>query len=104
MGVGDGYVAPSAGLGRSQGIAVMGRGSGLTRVGASAGLGGFDCCGLAVPVGACIGVLRLPVHLVSSGWGVAWRFAADAGWVSGLNGGAAGWGVRRVVLLGGQGS
>ena len=46
MGVGCGYVAPSAGLVRSQGLAVMGCGSGLTRVGASSGLGGFDSCGL----------------------------------------------------------
>ena len=47
MGVGFGYIAPSAGLVRSQGLAVMGCGSGLIRVGALAGLGGFDSCGLA---------------------------------------------------------
>ena len=46
MGVGCGYVAPSAGLVRSQGLAVMGGGSGLTPVAASSGLGGFDSCGL----------------------------------------------------------
>ena len=60
--------------------------------------------GVAIPVGVCVGVLRLPVCLVSSGQGLAWRPAAVAGWVTGLGGGAAGWGVRRVVLCGGQGS
>ena len=60
--------------------------------------------GVVVPVKVCVGVLRLPVCLVSSGWGVAWRRAAVAGWVTGLSGSAAGWGVRRVVLSGAQGS
>ena len=60
--------------------------------------------GVAVPVGVCVGVLRLPVCLVSSGRGLAWRRAAVVGWVTGLGGGAAGWGVRRVVLCGAQGS
>ena len=60
--------------------------------------------GVAVPVGVCLGVLRLPVRLVSSGRGLAWRSAAVAGWVTGLGGGAACWGVKRVVLCGAQGS
>ena len=60
--------------------------------------------GVAVLVGVCVGVLRLPVRLVSSGRGLAWRPAAVAGWVTGLGGGAAGWGIRRVVLCGAQGS
>ena len=46
VGVGFGNVAPSAGLVRSQGLAVLGCGSGLVRVGALAGLGGCDSCGL----------------------------------------------------------
>ena len=60
--------------------------------------------GVAVPVGVCVGVLRLPVCLVSSGRGLAWRPTAVAGWVTGLDGGAAGWEVRRIVLCGAQGS
>ena len=63
--------------------------------------------GQAVPVGVCVGVLRLPVHLVSSGRGHVWRpavVAGWAGWATGLGGGAAGWGVRRVVLCGPLGS
>ena len=44
------------------------------------------------------------VRLVSSGGGLVWRPAAVAGWTTGLGGGAAGWGVRRVVLCGAQGS
>ena len=58
--------------------------------------------GVAVPVGVCVGVLRLPVCLVSSWRGLAWRPAAVAGWVTELGGCAAGWGVRRVVLCGAQ--
>ena len=46
VGVGCDYVAPSLGLVRSQRLAVMGCGSGYTCVGAFAGLGGFDGCGL----------------------------------------------------------
>ena len=46
MDVGCGYSAPSAGLVMSQGLAVMGCDSGLIRVGALAGLSGFDGCGL----------------------------------------------------------
>ena len=60
--------------------------------------------GVALPVGVCVGVLRLPVRLVSSGRGLAWRPAAVAGCLTGLGGGAAGWGVRRVALCGTQGS
>ena len=58
--------------------------------------------GGAVPVGVCVGVLRLLVCLVSRG--LVWRPAAVAGWATGLGGGAAGWGVRRVVLCGALGS
>ena len=60
--------------------------------------------GVAVPVFVCVGVLRLPVGLVSSWRGLAWRSAAVVCWVAGLGGGAAGWGVRRLVLCGTQGS
>ena len=60
--------------------------------------------GVAVPVRVCVGVLRLPVCLVSSGPGLVWRPAAVVGWVTGLVGSAAGWGVRRFVLCGAQGS
>ena len=60
--------------------------------------------GVAVPVCVRVGVLRLPVCLVSSGRGLAWRPAAVAGWVMGLGGGTAGWGDRRVELCGAQGS
>ena len=70
---------------------------------AVAGLGSVPL-GVAVPVGVCVGVLRLPVCFMSSGRGLAWRPAAVVGWVKGLGGGAAGWGVKRVVLCGAQGS
>ena len=60
--------------------------------------------GVAVPVGVRVGVPQLPVRLVSSGRGLAWRPVVVAGWVTGLGGGAAGWGVRRFVLCGAQGS
>ena len=68
-----------------------------------AGLG-LVSLGVAVPVGVCVGVLRLPVRLVSSGRGLAWHPTAVVCWVTGLGGGAAGWGVKRVVLCGAQGS
>ena len=68
-----------------------------------AGLGSVPL-GVAVPVGVCVGVLRLPVCLVSSGRGLACCPAAVVGWATGIGGGAAGWGVRRVVLWGAQGS
>ena len=71
-----------------------------------AGLGSVSL-GVAVPVGVCVGVLRLPVGLVSSGRGLVWRpavVAGWAGWATGLGGGAAGRGVRRVVLCGALGS
>ena len=60
--------------------------------------------GVAMPVGVRVGIHWLPVCLVSSGRGSAWRTAAVADWVSGLGGGDAGRGVRRVVLCGAQGS
>ena len=69
----------------------------------AAGLGWVPL-GVAVPVGLRVGALPLPVRLVSSGRGLAWRPAAVAGWLAGLGGCAAGWGVRRVVLCGAQGS
>ena len=71
-----------------------------------AGLGSVSL-GVAVPVGVCVGVLRLPVCLVSSARGLVWRPAVVAGWAcwaTGLGGGAAGLGVRRVVLCGALGS
>ena len=57
--------------------------------------------GVAVPAGVCVGFLRLPVRLVSSGRGLVWRPAAVAGWIMGLGGGAAGWapGVLWVPLV-----
>ena len=67
-----------------------------------AGMGSVPL-GVAMPVSVCVGILRLPVRLVSFGRGLAWRRAAVAGWVTGLGGSAAGWGVRRVVLCGTQG-
>ena len=67
-----------------------------------AGLGSVPL-GVAMPVVVCVGVLRLPVCLVSSGRSLAWRPAAVVCWITGLDGGAAGWGVRRVVLFGAQG-
>ena len=68
-----------------------------------AGLGTVPS-GVVVPVVVCVGVLRLPVCLVNSGRGLAWRPAAVVCWVTGLGGGAAGRRVRRVVLCGVQGS
>ena len=68
-----------------------------------AGLGSVPL-NVAVPVVGCVGVLQLPVHLVSSRRGLALRPAAVVCWVTGLGGGAAGWGVRHVVLCGAQGS
>ena len=68
-----------------------------------AGLGSVPL-GVAVPVVVCVGVLGLPVCLVSSGRGLAWRTAAVVWWVTGLGGCVAGWRVRRVVLCGTQGS
>ena len=59
--------------------------------------------GVAVPVGVCVGVLWLPVRLVSSRRGLVWRPGAPAAWATGFGGGAAGWGVRRVVLCGALG-
>ena len=60
--------------------------------------------GVVVPVVVCVGVLRRPVRLVTSGRGLAWRPVVVVCWVTGLGGGAAGRGVRRVVLCGAQGS
>ena len=68
-------------------------------VSTAAGLGSATL-GVAVPVGVRVSVHRLPVRLVSTGQGSAWRSAALAGWVAGLGGGAAGRGVRRILLCG----
>ena len=103
MGVGSGYVAFSAGLVRSQGLAVLGCGSSWICVGALAGLGGRDGCGLGFGV----------IGRSGARWRVRWRPSASglfgvfragpavvAGWAggaTGLGGGAAGWGVRLVV-------
>ena len=67
MGVGGGYVAPSAGLVRSQGLAVLGCGSGWIRVGALAGLGGCDGCGLGFGV----------IGRSGARWRVRWRPSAS---------------------------
>ena len=74
MGVGCGYFAPSAGLVRRQGLAVMGRDSGLIRAGALAGLGGFDSCGLGFgAVGRTGASWRARWHPSASGLlGVFW--------------------------------
>ena len=64
MGVGCGYIAPSAGLVRSQGLAVMGCGSGLIRVEVWLG---FDGCGLGF---GAIG--RSGAH-----WCARWRHSAS---------------------------
>ena len=107
VGVGCGYVVPSAGLVRSQGLAVSGCGFGLICVWVLARLRGcdgsgpgFGAFGRSVPVVVCVGVLRRPVCLVTSGRGLAWRPMVVVCWVTGLGGGAAGRGVRRVVLCG----
>ena len=68
-----------------------------------AGLGSVPF-GVVVPVVVCVGVLRRPVCLVTFGRGLAWRPVVVVCCVTGLDGGAAGLGVRRVVLCGGQGS
>ena len=60
--------------------------------------------GVVVPVVVCVGVLPRPVCLVTSGRGLAWRPVVVVCWATGLGGGAAGGGVRRVVLCGAQGS
>ena len=80
LGVGFGYVVPSAGLVRSQGLAVSGCGSGLILVWVLAPLGGCNGSGpglvrlgVVVPVVVCVGVLRRPVRLVTDGRGLAWR-------------------------------
>ena len=97
MGVGCGNVGPSAGLVRSQGLAVLGCGSGLICVGALARLGGCDGCGPGFGAfgrsGARCGVRWRPsARLVTSGRGLAWRPAAMVCWVTRLGGGAAGGG------------
>ena len=71
--------------------------------GSVAGLGSVPL-GVMVPVVMCVGFHRRPVRLVTSGQGLAWRPVVVVCWVTGLGGGAAGWGVRRVVLCGAQGS
>ena len=68
-----------------------------------AGLG-LVLLGVVVPVVVCVGVLWRLVRLVTSGRGLAWRPVVVVCWVTGLGGGAAGRGVRRVVLCGAQGS
>ena len=111
MGVGCGYVVPSAGQVGSQGLAVSGCGSGLSCVWVLARLGGCDgsgpgfrAFGRVVSVVVCVGVLWRPVCLVTSGRGLSWCPVVVVCWVTGLGGGTAGWGVRRVVLCGAQGS
>ena len=68
-----------------------------------AGLGPVPL-GVVVPVVLCVGVLRRPVRLLTSGQGLAWRPVVVVCWATGLGGGAAGRGVRSVVLCGAQGS
>ena len=109
MSVGCGNVGSSAGLVRSRGLAVLGCGSGLICVGALARLGGCDSCGPGFGAFGRSGARsrvrwRPSARLVTSGRGLAWRPAAVVCWVTGLGGGAAGRGVRRVLLCGAQGS
>ena len=94
MGVGCGYVVPSAGLVRSQGLAVWGCGSGLTCAWVLARLGGCDVSGPG------FGAFRRS----GARCRVRWLPSVVVCWVTGLDGGAAGRGVRRVVLCGAQGS
>ena len=68
-----------------------------------AGLGSAPL-GVVVLVVVCVGFLRRPFRLVTSGRGLAWCPVVVVCWVTGLDGGAAGRGVRRVVLCGAQGS
>ena len=56
--------------------------------------------GVVVLVVVCVGFLRRPVCLVTSGRGLAWRPVVVLCWITGLDGGAAGRGVRRAGLLG----
>ena len=108
MGVGCGYVVPSAGLVRSQGLAVSGCGSGLIRVWVLAQLGGWDGSGPGFGAfrrsGARCCVRWRPS--VSGSFGDFWAGpgVAVVWWVKGLGGGAAGRGVRRVLLCGARGS
>ena len=68
-----------------------------------AGLGSAPL-GVVVLVVVCVGFLRHPFRLVTAGRGLVWRPVVVVSWVTGLDGGAAGRGVRRVVLCGAQGS
>ena len=109
VGVGCGYVASSAALVRSQGLAVLGCGSGGICVGALAGLGGCDSCGLGFGVfwrsGARWRVRWRPS--ASGSFGVFWAgpgvAARGGGWLGWLGNGVSwlrGWlggQARRVV-------
>ena len=111
MGVGCGNVAPSTGLVRSQGLAVLGCGSGLLCVGALARLGGCDGCGPGFGAFGRSGA-RCRVRWRPSASGSFGVFGAGPGAVprgSGLLGNGVSWrrcwlGFRRVVLCGAQGS
>ena len=111
MGVGCGYVVPSAGLVRSQGLAVSGCGSGLICAWVLARLGGCDGSWPGFGAFGRSGA-RCRVRWLPSASGSFGDFWAGPGvdpvvvvcWVTGLDGGAAGRGVRRVVLCGAQGS
>ena len=101
MGVGCGNVAPSAGPVRSQGLAVLGCGSGLIRAGALAGLGGCDGCGLGFGALGRSGA-RWCVRWRSSASGLLGVFCAGPG-VARRGGGWLGNGVRWWCRwLGGQ--
>ena len=60
--------------------------------------------GVVVPVVVSVGVFQRPVRLVTSRQALASRPVVVACSKTGLGGGAAGQGVRRVVLCGAQGS
>ena len=102
MGVGCDYVVPSAGLVGSQGLAVSACGSGLICVWVLARLGGCDGSGPGFGAfgrsGARCRVRWRPSAAGSFGYFLAVPGVAVVWWVTGLGGGAASRGVRRVVL------
>ena len=111
MGVGCGYVVPSAGLVRSQGLAVSGCGSGFICVLVLARLGGCDGSGPGFGAfGRCGARCRVRWRPSASGlFGDFWAGPGVAPPDGGLLGNGVRWrrrwpGVRRVVLCGAQGS
>ena len=111
MGVGCGYVVPSAGLVRGQGLAVSGCGSGLICAWALARLGGCDGSGPGFGAfgrsGARCRVRWRPS--ASGSFGDFWAGPGAAPRGGGLLDNGVRWrrrwpGFRRIVLCGAQGS